>query len=223
MNELFPILAIETSDNICGACLYFNDKKYFISNVVLKHSHSEKLFEVIETVLKNGELPVSQIKSIAVSAGPGSFTGLRIGMSAAKGLSASLNIPIIKVPTFEALALQISEVLPDGSIFTIANKVGRDELYHAKFQINSNNYIFNQQLKIVPANSDYLFNDNELVFGNFDSSKIKKKVIHKFISAPNAEYIAKWAEKSGKAFSIHDIDFVEPDYLKDFIVKEKKL
>ncbi len=223
MNELFPILAIETSDNICGACLYFNDKKYFTSNVVLKHSHSEKLFEVIETVLKNGELPISQVKSIAVSAGPGSFTGLRIGMSAAKGLSASLNIPIIKVPTFEALALQISEVLPDGSIFTIANKVGRDELYYAKFQINSNNYIFNQQLKIVSANSDYLFNDNELVFGNFDSTKIKKKVIHKFNSAPYAESIAKWAEKSGKALSTHDIDFVEPDYLKDFIVKEKKL
>ena len=144
-------------------------------------------------------------------------------MSAVKGLAVSLNIPIIKVPTFEALALQLSETLPDGSVFSIVNKVGRDELYYAKFQINSNNYIFNQQLKIVPANSDYLFDDNELIFGNFDTGKINKKIIHKFISAPNAEYVAKWSEKFGKTLSIHDIDFVEPDYLKDFIVKEKKL
>ncbi len=223
MSELFPILAIETSDNICGACLYFNKEKYFSSNVILKHSHSEKLFEVIDSVLKIGEIPISQIKSLAVSAGPGSFTGLRIGMSAVKGLAVSLNIPIIKVPTFEALALQLSETLPDGSVFSIVNKVGRDELYYAKFQINSNNYIFNQQLKIVPANSDYLFDDNELIFGNFDTGKINKKIIHKFISAPNAEYVAKWAEKFGKTLSIHNIDFVEPDYLKDFIVKEKKL
>ncbi|MDT3697154.1 MAG: tRNA (adenosine(37)-N6)-threonylcarbamoyltransferase complex dimerization subunit type 1 TsaB [Ignavibacterium sp.] len=223
MSELFPILAIETSDNICGACLYFNQEKYFAANVVLKHSHSEKLFEVIESVLKIGELTVSQVKCIAVSAGPGSFTGLRIGMSAAKGLAQSLNIPIIKVPTFEALALQLSEGLQDGSVFTIANKVGRDELYYAKFQINSNSYIFNQQLKIVSANSDYLFNDNDLVFGNIDSDKINKKIIHKFISAPYAEFVAKWAEKSGEAISIQNIDFVEPDYLKDFLVKEKKL
>ncbi len=223
MSELFPILSIETSDNICGACLYFNSKKFFAANVVLKHSHSDKLFEVIESVLKVGETPLSQIKSIAVSSGPGSFTGLRIGMSAAKGLAQSLHIPIIKVPSFEALALQLSEVLADGSVFTIANKVGRDELYYAKFQINSNSYIFNQQLKIVSVNSAYLFNDNDLVFGNIDSDKINKKIIYRNISVPNAEFVAKWAEKSGKTLSVHDIDFVEPDYLKDFIVKEKKL
>lgn len=223
MSEQIPILALETSDNICGVCLYFNREKYFSSNIVLKHSHSEKLFEIIDSILKIAETPISQIKSLAVSAGPGSFTGLRISMSAAKGISESLDIPIIKVPTFEALALQMSDILPNESVFSIVNKVGRDEWYFAKFQINSNSFIFNQQLKIVPANSDKLFEENELVFGNFDSSKLEIKVLHKTISAPNAEYVARWAEKFGKELSTNKIDFIEPDYLKDFIVKEKKI
>jgi len=223
MSEQFPILAIETSDNICGVCLYFSREKFYDVNIVLKHSHSEKLFEIIDSILKIAETPISQIKSLAVSAGPGSFTGLRIGMSAAKGISESLDIPIIKVPTFEALALQMSDILPNESIFSIVNKVGRDEWYFAKFQINSNSFIFNQQLKIVPANSDKLFEENELVFGNFDSSKLEIKVLHKTISAPNSEYVARWAEKFGKELSTNKIDFIEPDYLKDFIVKEKKI
>ena len=223
MSELNPILAIETSDNICGVCLYFNQEKYFASNIILKHSHSEKLFEIIDSVLKIAETPISEIKSLAVSAGPGSFTGLRIGMSAAKGISESLNIPIIKVPTFEALALQLSDSLQNGSIFSIVNKVGRDEWYFAKFQINSNSFIFNQQLKIVPANSVNLFEENELVFGNLDSTKLGKNIVHKNISAPQAESVARWAEKFGKEISTDKIDFIEPDYLKDFIVKEKKI
>lgn len=223
MSEIQPILAIETSDNICGVCVYFNEEKYFSSNIVLKHSHSEKLFELIDSILKTAEINVSQIKSIAVSSGPGSFTGLRIGMSAAKGLSESLNIPIIKVPTFEALALQLSKSLQNSANFSIVNKVGRDEWYFAKFQINANNYIFNQQLKIVPADSYNLFDENELVFGNFDSRKVNKFINHKSISAPFAEFVARWAEKFGEGCSTNDIDFIEPDYLKDFIVKEKKI
>lgn len=220
MSEKIPILAIETSDNICGVCLYFSKEKYFSSNIVLKHSHSEKLFEIIDSTLNIAETPISHIKSLAVSAGPGSFTGLRIGMSAAKGISEALNIPIIKVPTFEALALEISDSLPNGFVFSIVNKVGRDEWYFAKFQINSNSFIFNQQLKIVPANSVNLFEENELVFGNFDSSNLKINLVHKNISAPNAEYVAIWAEKFGEEIAKSKIDFIEPDYLKDFIVKE---
>ena len=79
------------------------------------------------------------------------------------------------------------------------------------------------ELPIIFINTCFINKISQLIFGNFDSGKINKKIIHKFTSAPNAEYVAKWAEKFGKTLSIHDIDFVEPDYLKDFIVKEKKL
>jgi len=222
MNDIFPILAIETSDSICGVCVYFNEEKYFSSKLVLKHSHAEKLFELINSVLKSASITQSDLKSISVSSGPGSFTGLRIGLSAAKGIAQALLIPIIIVPTFEALASQISNILPEKSLFIIANKVGRDELYFAKFQIIGNNYIFKAGLKIVPLLEYYSLVEDYLVFGNVIQSSTEKNIEIKNLSSPDPEYVAKWAANYGSEKLITDFDFLEPNYMKEFIVKEKK-
>lgn len=222
MNNILPLLAIETSDSICGACVYFGEEKFFSSKLVLKHSHAEKLFELINSVLKMASITQNELKLIAVSNGPGSFTGLRIGMSAAKGIAQALSIPIIPVPTFEALALQITNYLPDTSEFFIANKVGRDEVYLAKFQIMANNYIFKEELKIVPVSELSLIPKDILVFGNAFNSNTKEVINSKSIFAPDPEYIARWAVAFGIEKIVNDIDFIEPNYLKDFIVKEKK-
>ena len=221
MNDILPLLAIETSNNICGACIYFNNEKYFSSKVILKHSHSEKLFEVIETVITQASISKKELKAIAVSAGPGSFTGLRVGMSAAKGIAQALSIPIIPVPTFEALALQVCQFLPDNSLFTICNKVGREELYFAKFQIRSNNYIFKEELKIIPILDFNSISTKDKIFGNVDIENSGNVFDITRISAPEAEYVAKWAAEFGNKKQINEIDFIEPNYLKDFIIKEK--
>ena len=221
MKSFLPLLAIETSDNICGACIYFDDEKYFSSKIILKHAHSEKLFEVVENVIKQALISKKDLKAIAVSAGPGSFTGLRIGMAAAKGMAQALQIPIISVPTFEALAFQISSYLPENSSFNIINKVGRDELYFAEFQIKANSYIFKQELKIVPNSVENSFKNEDLIFGNLFELKSNNNN-YKKISAPNPIYVAKWAVKFGLDKANFDVDFIEPNYLKDFIVKEKK-
>lgn len=223
MTNYLPTLSIETSDNICGACVYFDDTKYFTSKVILKHSHSEKLFEVINLVMKQAELDFSEIKSIAVSAGPGSFTGLRIGMAAAKGIAQSLSVPIIPVPTFEALALQILNYLPENSSFIISNKVGKDDLYFAKFQINSNNFIFQTELKIIQKADFPKLSNNQLIFGNVNENKSQENLLSKTISAPDPEFVAKWAAINGDGKLIFDFDYLEPNYLKEFLVKEKKL
>ena len=223
MTDLLPILAIETSDNICGACVYFDDAKYFSSKMLLKHSHSEKLFEVINLVMKQAEIEFSDIKSLAVSAGPGSFTGLRIGMAAAKGIAEASSIPIIPVPTFEALALQVSKYLSEDSSFIIANKVGKDEVYFGKFYIKSNNPIFQQELKIVQNTELINLSDQQLIFGNFNRSNLTQKKNLKTISAPDPEFVAKWAALNGDNKEVVDFDYLEPNYLKEFLVKEKKL
>jgi tRNA threonylcarbamoyladenosine biosynthesis protein TsaB len=222
MNNVFPLLAIETSDSICGACVYFGKEKFFSSKLILKHSHSEKLFEVINSVLAMASITQSELKSVAVSNGPASFTGLRIGMSAAKGIAQSLSIPIIPVPTFEALALQISTFLPESSEFIISNKVGRDELYFAKFQIMGNNYIFREELKIIPIFKLDSIPEDILIYGNAFNSGDEKTSNSRNISAPDPEFIAKWAITFGIDKMTEDIDFLEPNYTKDFIVKEKK-
>jgi tRNA threonylcarbamoyladenosine biosynthesis protein TsaB len=221
MNNIFPLLAIETSDSVCGACVYFDEEKYFSSKLILKHSHAEKLFDIIASVLTLASITQKDLKTVAVSNGPGSFTGLRIGMSAAKGLAQSLSIPIIPVPTFEALAYQIANFLPDNSIFIISNKVGRDELYYAKFQIMGNNYIFKEELKIVPLLGFSSLINEIPVFGNVFGSDYKNVSKMRNISSPDPDFVAKWALNFGRIKAVNEIDFVEPNYIKDFIVKEK--
>lgn len=208
-----PILAIETSDLICGACIYFDETKYFSSKVTARHSHSEKLFEVIENVFNDSGIPKSELNAVAVSEGPGSFTGLRIGMSAAKGLAFGLSIPIIPVPTFEALALQLSSIYQNEEII-ISNTINRDEVYFAKFYLKMNSYIFTEELKILQK-SDLKFLDNNIKkFGTaFNQNEI---------TAPEPDFVARWAANFGEKLKTYDIDNLEPNYLKNFIVKESK-
>jgi tRNA threonylcarbamoyladenosine biosynthesis protein TsaB len=223
MSNLTPILAIETSDNICGVCIYFDENKFFSSKIFLKHSHSEKLFELVQAVQEQADIKLSEIKSVAVSAGPGSFTGLRIGMAVAKGISQALSIPIVPVPTFEALAYQISDYLPEGSSFMIANKVGKDELYFGKFKIKSNNHILQEELKIIDNSELILLSNKTAIFGNITQNKVTEFLKIRAVSAPDPEAIAKWAMKFGEGKEVLDIDYLEPNYLKEFLVKEKKL
>lgn len=208
-----PVLAIETSDKICAACIYFSSEKYYSSKAFAKHSHSEVLFHLIDSVINISGINKNQIASIAVSNGPGSFTGLRIGMSAAKGLASGLSKPVIQVPTFEAMALQLSAVFEDEEII-IANKINSEEVYFAKFHVKTNNYIFTEELKIVQKSELDALNNTVRKIGNaFNSGTI---------SSPDPEFIAQWAVRFGEKFKTDDIDNIEPNYLKNFIVKEKK-
>lgn len=219
MSKDKPILSIETSGNLCGACVYFSDEKYFETRLNLKNSHSEKLFEQIDFVIKSSGIKITDLKCIAVSAGPGSFTGLRIGMSAAKGLAFGASLPIVPVPTFEALALQISNHSNDESVFSIANKVNMEELYFAKFKIKDNNYIFVENLQIINKKDFELYNQKDVVFGNslVDSNSNS----HYVLSSPNPFCVAKWCKLFGEPLLTFEYDYLEPNYFKNFIVKGK--
>ena len=220
MINIKPLLAIETSEEICSAALYFSDEKFYTSSINLKHSHSEKLFEIIEFLFDLAGINRNEISAIAVSGGPGSFTGLRIGMAAAKGIANGAGVPLIVVPTFEALAFQLSFQMEDGSEFIIANKVNRSEVYYARFQIKSNNFIFVDDLKIL-TNEDFINNINGIkTFGNAYKYIVKNEN-NITASSPTAEYIAKWAVKFGSDKFRYDYDYFEPVYIKNFIVKKR--
>ena len=221
-NKVAPVLAIETSSSICGACVYFNEKKYFQSFIDYKNIHAEKLLETIDSVLKSAELRPGDISTIAVSNGPGSFTGLRIGMSAAKGIAFGASLPIIQVPTFEALALQISRYMPENEYFNIVNKANSDEVYYARFQIKSNSYIFVENLRILKF-EEFLSNSNDIItFGNAVKDRSKNILYRPDIFAPYPKYVAEWAVESGRNKVINEIDYTEPNYLKNFTIKVRK-
>ena len=222
MLDKLPILSIETSQSCCGACVYFDENKFFEMNVNLKNSHAEKIFEIIDSVIKVSGILLKDLKALAVSAGPGSFTGLRIGMSAAKGIAFGASLPIIPVPTFEALAFQLSNQLKDGTEFVIANKVNSEEIYFAKFKVRANNYIFARVLEIVKASDQINIEKDCPVYGNasFSSEPVNQK---RAINSPKPEYVAKWAKYFGNEILKNEFDFLEPNYLKKFIVRDKTL
>lgn len=221
-NNGSPILAIETSSSLCGACVYFSREKYFETVVNVKNIHAEKLMEIIDSVLKTSALKTGDLKAIAISNGPGSFTGLRIGMSAVKGLAFGASIPLIQVPTFEALALQISRYLPDHTSFIIANKVNLEEVYFAKFQIKRNNYIFVENVKLLKFD-EFMANSKDIItFGNAIKLKNSSIFYRTDIFAPQPGYVAEWALEHGQEKTQNNFDYLEPNYLKNFTIKVRK-
>lgn len=213
-----PILAFETSEMICGVCIYFSDDKFFSSSINLKHSHSEKIFEASEWLFNAANIKPTDLDSIAISEGPGSFTGLRIGFSAAKGIAYGANLPVVPVPTYEAFAYQLASVKNENDEFIISNKVNKEEVYYAKFQIRGNSYIFVEDLTIL--RNDIFINKAEdcKIFGN-SAVLLKREVI--IPSAPDPLFIAKWSFEFGNKKKTSSYDFLEPNYLKNFIIKEK--
>jgi tRNA threonylcarbamoyladenosine biosynthesis protein TsaB len=221
MTENKPILSIETSESLCSTAVYFSEARYFQSIIKDKLSHAEKLMDSVEYSLKISGMDIGEVDTIAVSAGPGSFTGLRIGMSAAKGLALGSGLPIIAVPTFEAMALQISESLQEGSEFVIANKVNSEEIYYACFQVIANKAIFVDELKVIKK-SDFQKKSGTLVFGNVFWGDSTGKKINWNVTAPDAVHVAKWAKIFGQELATRDFDYLEPDYHKNFVIKVKK-
>ena len=109
------ILNLETSTTNCSVALSLNGELLILKeDNSSKYSHAERLHLYIDAVLKQTQTEFSQIDAIAVSKGPGSYTGLRIGVSAAKGLCFGLDIPLISLPTLEVLAHKIQ--IEEGSI-----------------------------------------------------------------------------------------------------------
>lgn len=217
MNELFPLLAIETTDELCSAALLLDEYEYSEMNVRGKHVHSEKLIPSIEQLLLSNSIQVDKLKLIAVSEGPGSFTGLRIGMSAAKGIAVGAKIPVILVPTFEAIAYKFSKCLPNDSLFGIIKKASKDEVYFAQYKVKDKNSILVQPLSLIQlAELSKLTINSDVIISN-----INKDTDNINSSVPSALDIGRWAYKFGKDLVTSDYDFLEPKYFKEFFVKEK--
>lgn len=215
--NIFPVLAIETSGNLCSVAVLLSEDIYSECNVNKKNIHSEILFELINNSLAKLSLTINDISTIAISEGPGSFTGLRIGMAAGKGIADGSGLPIISVPTFKALAFQISNYIADNMKFGIANKANRDEFYFAVYQKLQGEI---SEIKKLQAHSieeiNILTKDLDCIFGNFSQNSGTE------ISSPSALSIARWAYIYGKDLLTFDYDYLEPNYFKNFKVKVKK-
>ena len=118
------ILAIETSTSICGAAIIHNKEVLSIEEKDVERKHAELLPDLTKSSLNNIQITLEDIDAIAISIGPGSFTGLRIGLGFSKGIAYAKNLPIIPVPSMLSLAYSLREYEPkQGILLSHARKV----------------------------------------------------------------------------------------------------
>ena len=214
------ILNIETSTTNCSVSLSNGGETLVLKEDYNSNfSHAESLHLFIEEVISSAKIKPSQIDAIAVSMGPGSYTGLRIGVSSAKGLCFSLDKPLISVSTLESLSLQVN--IEKGYIVPMLD-ARRLEIYSAIFDAN-HLQIRDIQAQILDESSflDYLEKDKVYFIG---TGVEKTKSIIKHENAVFIENKLPSANEMGlisfNKFSKNDFEnvaYFEPFYLKDFI------
>jgi tRNA threonylcarbamoyladenosine biosynthesis protein TsaB len=220
------ILCLETSTKVCSVALGQNGKVISLKESSdEKYSHAENLTVFIEEVCKQAAISLNQIDAVAVSKGPGSFTGLRIGVSTAKGLSYSLEKPLIGINSLEAMAVQVASrksQVASPKFFVPMIDAKRMEVYCAVYDEGLNE-IKKTSAEIIDENSfSDLLAKNKMYFFGDGSEKCKLKITHPnavFIDTinPSAQYMISIAEKYFAKKKFEDLAYFEPFYLKDFV------
>ncbi len=220
------ILNIETSTEVCSVALSENDKLIFLKENLIANMHATALTILIQDTLKATQIDIKKIAAIAVSQGPGSYTGLRIGVSTAKGLAYGLNIPLIAVNPMHALthgAIQtIDYELYSNDLFIPMLDARRMEVYSAIYDKDFN--------EIQPVQADILTPDS---FGNLLQSRrcfFFGNGAGKFMELlknDNAYFIdniytssanmCRFAYQHFVQKNFVDVAYFEPFYLKDFV------
>lgn len=190
----------------------------------MKYSHAEKLHPFISEVAREADVALGTIDAVAVSKGPGSYTGLRIGVSAAKGFAFAFNIPLISVDTLKSLAMSSS--IENGVLVPMLD-ARRMEVYSAVFT-HEFEQVRDIQAQIIDEHSflEYL-NQGKVFFLGDGAEKCKETIVHKnavFIDGkyPSSKEMALLSYQKYKNDNFEDVAYFEPFYLKDFIVNPEK-
>lgn len=213
------ILCIETASTNCSVAVGAEGKLISIKeDFSSSFSHAERLHVFIREILIENNLELQDLDAIAISKGPGSYTGLRIGVSAAKGLCYSLNLPLISISTLTAIAHQVTE---KGNIIPMLD-ARRMEVYTAVFDQNKNQ-IQQTAAKILEPTS-YLeqLEKGKAFFIGSGVAKFSEICAHPnavFIQdkMPSAREMVALADAKYKISDFEDVAYFEPYYLKDFM------
>ncbi|MEN3323455.1 tRNA (adenosine(37)-N6)-threonylcarbamoyltransferase complex dimerization subunit type 1 TsaB [Mariniflexile soesokkakense] len=219
------ILNIETATTNCSVSISKEGKPIVLKEDNSKnYSHAESLHVFIDAVLKETGMTSKDLDAVAISKGPGSYTGLRIGVSAAKGLCFALDKPLISVPTLEALAHQV--ICSEGAIVAMLD-ARRLEVYAAIFNSNHQE-IRGTEAQVLDENAfaEYLKKGKVYFVGN-GVEKTKALINHPnavFIEGklPSANQMSVLAFNKYKKSDFEDVAYFEPYYLKDFVALKPK-
>lgn len=222
------ILCIETGTEVCSVSLSNNSEIIDIRESVEPQAHARLLSVFIDELLRNNNLTASDLAAVAVSEGPGSYTGLRIGVSTAKGICYGASIPMLAVSSLQALAhgAIAQAVASSDALFCPMIDARRMEVYTALFHADGTLATSIEAQIIDEKSFENELKDKTIFFFGNGASKCSSVISHpnaRFIevkhSAANMVPIAEQLLRDGQHV---DVAYFEPFYLKDFVVTKSK-
>jgi tRNA threonylcarbamoyladenosine biosynthesis protein TsaB len=223
------ILGLETSTAVCSVGLVREKKPDGEQSLQESHIHSEKLLTLIQDVLQTGETTLRQVDAISISIGPGSFTGLRIGLSTAKGLSYALGKPLIAVPTFEAMAEAARQHHRGMASIVVIMDAKKDEWYTCKFHVVSETVqaagpveirTLPEAIAAVDGAPTIILTDSCDVVRRHLKTDVVVEDVHPFCKG---NVVAQLGYRKLIKNEFSDVAALEPMYLKDFIIRSAAL
>lgn len=213
------ILNIETATKNCSVSIAKNGVTILCKEVAEQgYSHAERLHVFINEIISEAGIALSDLSAIAVSQGPGSYTGLRIGVSAAKGLCYALELPLIAIDTLTSLANQVKA--NDGFVIPMID-ARRMEVYSAIFNSDKEKI---REVRAEVLTEDSFSTVTEKIYFIGDSNQKAKTILSK----PNYVFLDDILFPSSNEMSLlsyqkfldkdfQDVAYFEPFYLKDFM------
>ena len=221
------ILHLETSSKNCSVAISEGEELLCLCEEVSEnYKQSESLHTFVEWALEGAEITLKDLDAISIGKGPGSYTGLRIGASSAKGFCFGLSIPLIAINSLETM---IEPFLKnDYDLIIPLIDARRMEVYTAVFDGNSGDMLTQTEAKVLEEHSFQEYHDKKILFVGDGVTKAKE--ILQLSTAdfddkvyPTAKYLIKKAVERYNQKEFEDVAYFEPFYLKDFQgVKKKK-
>ena len=221
------ILCLETATPVCSVALNSACCTLAMRETEGQNAHSEKITNFIREVMEETKIDYPQLDAVAVSQGPGSYTGLRIGVSTAKGICYAADLPLMAIDTLEAMAYGMkdklgSQIGPDDLLIPMID-ARRMEVYASVFDANLNRINDTAALVIDENSFEDLRKDHRLWLFGDGAPKLSKlfenqpniNIIDGF--KPSAAYMKVLAERALQQQQFVDVAYFEPFYLKDFI------
>lgn len=225
------ILQIETATTSCAVALTHHGHVLALKELDQRNIHAEAITLFIEEVFAVAGKKYAYIDAVAVSSGPGSYTGLRIGVSTAKGLCYALDKPLIAVETLQAMAHGLMQnpaiIVNENTLLCPMIDARRMEVFTAVFD-NAGHKTMPARALIIDAGSYAdLLAEHQIIFFGDGAAKCRDTIIHpnaRFIDGfiNSAAHLTKAALEKFAAANFEDIAYFEPYYLKDFIAGIKK-
>ena len=221
------ILCLETATPVCSVALNDGCCTLALRETEGQNAHSEKITNFIHEVMETAGIDYNQLDAVAVSQGPGSYTGLRIGVSTAKGVCYAANLPLMAIDTLQSMACgmkkKLGNQIAEHDLLIPMIDARRMEVYAAVFDAQLNRVNDTAALVIDEHSFEDLREDHHLWLFGDGAPKLKQVLANQpnihIIDGfrPSAAYMATLADKNLREQCFVDVAYFEPFYLKDFV------